>query len=506
MVTGFTDGTEQNFNRFGSDDTTLEGFFDLAGLQIPSGSSAQYQLTVEPVDALWSPNAGPYGSTSQVVPSGMAQPIVVNVTLGGDVQQDIVMQASAVQSSQWYGPTSYASPAKTPPNGNWAGSLNSYGAADYFKFNAQASRTLSVIVNALDESGSLSESKLLPVIGMWSLANPGQSPAPANTSTVFNTSYFAESRLDAQILQSSAFRLGISDYRGDGRPDFRYNARILYGDNIFPLRASVGGGSPITIQGLGLQRDTQVQTAGVNVPVLASSATQLLVDTPKLSDGIYDFLLSDINRGGSSTVSGVLTVGAAPSDLLQMISGSNPATPVGGQAPSPFTVRVVQADGVTPVAGASVQFTASPSLAFSACAGGTNCTVLTDQSGLATTFMTVLSAGIMTVAAKLAPATYPSPKQVVTTLFGTSSQLDLSLFTTRAWIAQGATVSLPLTARLLSNGSPVSGASLNYQINQGAGGLSCGFSSHRCERYCLSQSPCEFSSLRASGERVRSAD
>jgi hypothetical protein len=80
----------------------------------------------------------------------------------------------------------------------------------------------------------------------------------------------------------------------------------------------------------------------------------------------------------------------------------------------------------------------------------------------------------MTVTAKLAPATYPSPQQLVTTLFGTSSQLDLSLFTPRVWIAQGATLSLPLTARLLSSGVPVVGSVVNYQITQGTASLSVG--------------------------------
>src|SRR5262249_13521036 len=155
----------------------------------------------------------------------------------------------------WYGPTSYSMPAPLPANGNWAGALNSYGAADFFEFSAQANRTLSVIVDALDETGRQSEGKMMPVIGMWALANPGQSPAPANTQSAFNTSYFAETRLDGQILQSATFRLGIADFRGDGRPDFRYNARVFYGDSVIPSRASVAGGTPLSVQGLGLQSD-----------------------------------------------------------------------------------------------------------------------------------------------------------------------------------------------------------------------------------------------------------
>jgi hypothetical protein len=285
VITGYTDSTGLNFDRFGSDDQTLEGFFDLAGLQIPNGAtSAHYQISAEAVDPLWSENAGPYGSTSQVQPSGSAQQLIVNATLGGDFQQDILMQGSAIQKRQWYAPTSYALPVQVPASGNWGGALSGYGTADFFQFSAQASRTLSVIVNALDDSGNLSENKALPVVGMWALANPGQSPSPANTPSAFNTAFFGETRLDAQILQGTTFRLGIADYRGDGRPDYRYNARVLYGDNVAPARASVAGGTPLTIQGLGLQSNTSVQAANVASPVLASSATQLLVNAPAAAE------------------------------------------------------------------------------------------------------------------------------------------------------------------------------------------------------------------------------
>jgi hypothetical protein len=470
VITGYTDTTGQNFNRFGSNDGSLEGFFDLAGLQIPSGSNAKYQITVEAVDPLWSEKAGPYGSTSQVKPSGAAQPINVTVSLGGDVQQNVVMQGSAVGSPEWYAGSSYASPAQVPTSGNWAGAFSEYGDADFFQFSAQTSRTLSVIVNAADESGNPSTSKALPVIGMWALANPGQSPAPANTPSAFNTIYPVETRLDAQILQGGAFRLGIADYRGDGRPDYVYTARVLYGDNLSPARASAAGGTPLTIQGMGLRADTTVQTAKVSTTVLASSATQLLVQSPATADGVYDVQLADAKTGGSSAMTGVLTVGAGPSDTIKMISGANPATPVGGQAPVPFTVLAL--DGVTPVAGASVQFSSSPAVAFSACSGASSCTILTDQNGLATTSMTVLSANTMTLTAKLAPASYSAPQQAQTTLLGVESQLDLSLAPASTWVAQGTTIGIPVIARVLSNGSPVSGKIVNYFVQQGTATLS----------------------------------
>jgi hypothetical protein len=473
IITGYTDSTGGNFNRFGSNDQSLEGFFDLAGLPIPSGATAaEYQLSVEPIDPLWSTHVGPYGSTSQVQPSGSFQPILVAVTLGGDVAQDILMEGSALQKANWYGTTSFASPMPLPASGSWAGLLSGYGDSDFFQFDARANRTLSVIVNAVDDAGNPSEAKAAPVIGMWALADPGESPAPANTPSAFNTVNPGETRLDAQILQGTTFRLGIADYRGDGRPDYRYQARVLYGDNITPARASTSGSTPLTIAGLGLQANTVVQVAGVAVPALATSATQILVNSNPARDGTYDVLLKDSASGGQSDMAGVLTVGAGPTDTLKLISGSNPATPVGGQAPVPFAARAVAADGITPVAGASIQLSSSPAVAFSSCSGASSCTVQSDASGSVSTYMTVLSAGVMTLTAKLAPASYSNPQQVQGTLLGTSSQLDLALLTPPVWIAQGATATVPVQARVLSNGSAVPGTMVTFQVTAGAGSLS----------------------------------
>ncbi|HLB89706.1 MAG TPA: IPT/TIG domain-containing protein [Terriglobales bacterium] len=467
-ATGFNDSTGQPFNRFGSDDPSVEGSFDLAGLQIPnSASSAQYQLSVEAIDALWSQPVGPYGPF-QVQPSGTAQPIIVTASPGSNVQQDILMQGSAIQNQDFFEPTSYASPAAVPSEGDWMGSLSGYGNADYFSFPGQANRTLSVEVTALDESAAASESKAQPVIGMWALADPGTFPAPALTPSAFNTLLFGETRLDAILLGTTNFRMGIFDYRGDGRPDYRYHAHVFYGDNITPARASVAGGTALTVQGLGFRPNTTASIAAANAPVLAVTANRVTVSTPAEPDGVQSLVLSDPATGASSTLTNALTYGAGPSDTIKLLAGSNPSTPVGGQAPNPIRVQVLAPDGVTPVAGASVFFTATPAVAFSTCGGAGSCTVLTDQSGQVTTFVTVLTAATMTISAVLAPASYPAPQQVQTTLLGTSSSLDIALAPAFAWIAQGATLDVPLAARVLSNGAPLSGRTVNYFLTKGS--------------------------------------
>jgi len=476
-VTGFNNSAGQPFNQYGSNDPTLEGFYDLSGLQIPNGAStAQYQISVEPVDPFWSISVGPY-QPWQVLPSGSAQTVTVNVTLGGDVPQDIAMQESAAQKPDWFGPTTYNSPAMLPVAGDWKASLAPYGGLDYFWFSGQANRTLSVLVTALDETSAPSENKAQPVIGLWQLSDPGTFPAPANTSSAFNTSIFGTTILNAELLQATSFRVGIADIRGDGRPDYAYHARLLYGDHVTPTRASVAGGTPLAIAGYGFESNTAVSIGSQNGAELAVSANQILVNASGHADGVQDIALVDPPTAASSILTGVVTFGAGPHDVLQLVVGGNPSTPVGGQAPNPILVQAVAPDGITPIAGASVVFTSAPAVSFApgigvsvACAGS-SCMMLTDQSGQASAFMTVLTAGGMTVTAQLAPASYTSPQQVQTTLVGRESALDIALSPQNESVAQGATVNVALTARVLSNGTPQPGKIVNFSLYRGIGTL-----------------------------------
>jgi hypothetical protein len=128
--------------------------------------------------------------------------------------------------------------------------LSGYGDVAYFLITAQANRTLSVAVTALDETSDPSESKAEPVVGIWTLGDPQGTAPPALTPAPFNSETFGMSRLDAQVLNSNSFIIGISDLRGDGRPDYHYHAHVLYGDSASPPRVSVNGGA-ITLQGTG---------------------------------------------------------------------------------------------------------------------------------------------------------------------------------------------------------------------------------------------------------------
>ena len=51
-ITGFDDELGEPYDERGTISSSAEGFFDLAGLQLPAGTP-QYQLTVEPLEPIW---------------------------------------------------------------------------------------------------------------------------------------------------------------------------------------------------------------------------------------------------------------------------------------------------------------------------------------------------------------------------------------------------------------------------------------------------------------------
>jgi IPT/TIG domain-containing protein len=464
-ITGLDDPLGNAYSEFGSSDQPLEGFFDLGGLPIPNGAgTAQYQLAVEALDPLWSAGVGPY-DPSQVAPSGTMEPIVVTVSAGGDFEQDIVMSGSAQAVPSWAATETWNAPAPIPSPGDWIGSLSGYGDVGYFVITAQANRTLSIAVTALDETGVPSESKAAPVVGIWTVGDPQGTPPPSLTTAPFNSETFGMSLLSAQILGSSSFIIGISDLRGDGRPDYQYHAHVLYADSATPPRISVNGGA-ISLQGTGFVPGLTVSVGSVTVPLLATNASQMLANVPAQSDGVQSVSVNDPVSGASSIMTNALTVGAGPTDEFYksqfLQGGSNPQTPVGIQAVNPVIALIVASDGVTPVGGATVGWTTTNGAKLSTCGGASSCSAISDESGIASTWVTPGDPGNATITAMLAPAVYNPPQSISTTLTATSTSSDIGVTNPNLWIAQGASLSVPLTTRVVSQGIPQNGVTVNF--------------------------------------------
>ena len=358
IIDGYLDGTGLPYNRWGSDDPSLEGF-DLGQLMIPNGNTvAEYQLSVEALDPNWSTGVEPYAPT-QVTPSGSFAPVAVTVSNGSNAEQDILMLQDEIAQTHPGSGSSYANPAPLPQGGAWGSWISGYASTDWFEFRAQANRTASVAVTALDEAGQPTETKLLPVIGIWELSDQSEDPAPASTPSAFNSMTFAMTRLDAQFGVSEAFRVGVADFRGDGRPDYFYQASLLYSDTVTPARLSLAGGVT-TLNGIGFSPGLQVTVAGNNGSTLSVSASQIQVAVPSgTPDGSATIQVTDPVSGAFSQMIGALTYGASATDLLLLLHGAEPATAVGSQAASAIRVRAVAADGVTPVSGATIAWTST---------------------------------------------------------------------------------------------------------------------------------------------------
>jgi hypothetical protein len=470
-VTGLIDPLGTAYSEFCSTNPSAEGFFDLGGLPFPGGaSSAQYQLTVEALDPTWSTGVGPYAPL-QVAPSGSAQPIVLTLVPGSNMEQDILMSGSAQPVPQWAASETWAAPAAIPAGGDWVGSVSGYGDLPWFSLPAKANRTLSIAITSLDESGNASESKVQPVLGMWPITAPQTSPPGAFTPSSFNTGVFGLTRLDAQILIPGAFLIGISDWRGDGRADYHYHAHVLYGDAVTPARVGVSGGA-VAVTGTGFAPGLAVAVGSANAPPLAVGAGDMIVALPAHADSVQTITISDPGSGAFSIMTGTVTFGAAATDSIVLVKGTNPATPVGTQANNPITVRAVASGGGVPVAGATIVWSATNGAALSACGGASTCSVVSDESGDASTWITPAVIGNSTLTATLAPGAYPSSKLTSTTVVGTETSLAIGLTSPYSWVVAGGSVSLPLTARVMDDATPLSGDTVNFTVALGSGTLS----------------------------------
>jgi len=469
IIDGYVDGNGLRYDRWGSNDPALEGFFDFGELMIPAGQTiAEYQLSVEALDPNWSLGVEPYAPT-QVTPSGGFAPVVVTVTNGSNAGRDILMLQSEVAQTHPGSGSTYASPAALPQGGAWGSWISGYGSTDWFEFTAQANRTASIAVTALDETNQPTETKLLPVIGVWELSDESGDTAPSSTPSAFNSTTFAMSRLDVQFGATETYRLGVADYRGDGRPDYFYQGSLLYSDTVTPARLSLAGGVA-TLNGLGFNEGLQVSVGSNNGSTLAASATQIQAALPPGSqDGTATIQVTNPVTGAFSQMIDALSYGALATDLLLPLQVAETATPVGAEAANTLRVRAVAADGVTPVSGATIAWSASNPVQFSACNGASSCSVLSDEAGESSSWVTPTATGPSTITIALAPASYSPAQTQQATLVGTSTTLDLAAVTPTSWVGQGATIAVPLTVEALDLGVPVANVMVNFAVVRGMG-------------------------------------
>jgi hypothetical protein len=464
-VTGYSDDSGQAWDRFGSDDPRWEGYYDLSGLEIPQGTnSATYQLTVEPVDPAYvgSKGVGPY-RIRQIAMSGAADPVTVTVTRGSDTVQDIFLPNSAGEIGASVS-QDFSAPGTIPNGGVWLATLDAPGKAEYYRFPARQGRVATLEVRALGDDGQSSGQKAVPVLGIWN-ATAAQGSPPAASATSFNTSLAGVSQLKVQFTATGQFTFGVADVGGAGRPDFHYQARLLYADTVQPDRASTDGGTVLTVRGMGFVPGMAVTIGGVAASVQSFTTEEIRVVAPPHADGFANIELSDPATGAQAQMLNALQYGGTMQDTITLVSGGNPQVPVGTEAPNPILVRVSGSDG-QPVAGAAVQFTSGSSVLLLPC-GSTACLQATNEAGEAWVTVLVQSAGTATIQATLA-----SGASVSETVNGITSALSISALPPTIHVAPGSSGSIVLHAVVVENGAAAASKSVDFSFLRGSGTLS----------------------------------
>ena len=457
QVSGTVDASGNPLNRFGSDDPTLEGYFDLSGVPLPAGvTSAQYQLTFEPINPLYisGSSVGPY-TTGQATPSGTMPVIALGaLSAGATVTQTVVIQDSA-DEMQSGADGSEATPANVPMTGEWTGRITGYGHSGWFQFWARGAREFTVEAQALDVNGATTLNKAQIVAGVWN-GSDAQGVAPV-TGTVqpFNGGVPGLTSLPVLTIADSEVRIGLADFRGDGRPDYAYRGRILYADSVAPARLPTNGG-PIVIRGMGFRPGMTVAVNNIAAQVV-SVTPNTIVGVAPASGGVTGDVLVQVQDPatlGVAVMAGALSYDAQGSDAISIVTAPMGTVPVG--VPQPFTVRAIDTSSQNPAAGVTVTFAVTEGMAALGC-GQSSCSAVTAGDGTTSLSVTANTVPIAQITASLT-----NGSQVMAEFSGMAPP-SIAPLTPNLYLALGAVTQWPVQALVLSPaGAPVAGQSVTW--------------------------------------------
>ena len=242
-------------SNMGSANPSLEGYYDIGLTPLYDWEVWQnLVISTQPVNPLYiGPYAvGPYDSSS-VIPSGsaMTQTFYVTGSYANETVNFAITDATPPCQSLQDGTES--APTTIVSTGWWNAKLCVYGHSAWSTLSIKPNRSLTLEVTAQDENAIPTRAKMLPVIGLWNVADPtGTLPTIASTTGPFNSSVSGMTTLSVQTTQAQQLRIAIADQRGDGRPDYTYQGHVLYADSISPTSVPASGGIG-TITGIGFR-------------------------------------------------------------------------------------------------------------------------------------------------------------------------------------------------------------------------------------------------------------
>ena len=204
----------------------------------------------------------------------------------------------------------------------------------------------------------------------------------------------------------------------------------------------------MTILGMGFQAGNVVKVNGVAAVVQSLSPTQIVVLVPSQAAAgaplghTVGVAVTDLTTGGSTSIAAGLTY-TSGADLLREISA--PASlEVGKTSGTPFAVKVLAADGVTALPGATVSLSVSAGTAqLTLCGTAPSCWVTSDSSGnVQSTVIGVAPGTVLLTATEISGGA-----SVVATLQEASPVRTVSLSSANAYVGAGG-VGGPWTIRL----------------------------------------------------------
>jgi len=456
LISGMNDESGNPLSMWGSNDTALQGYFDLGGIPLPPGvTTANYQVTFEPVDPLYTLTAsvGPY-VLGQVNPSGTMPTLSVPSLSAGSAQTLAVDISDSADSGYQDAIGTPSAPRPLPASGFWYGRLSQIGQADWFTFPVRANNTFTIVTQGLDETGAPNGNKAMASIGAWDAFDPTGAP-PARATPGMNGTATGESWLQVSSGNGDIVRIAITDRRGDGRPDYTYSGWVLYVDTVAPARLPTSGG-PIVIHGMGFRLADTVLVGGQPAVVTSISPTEITAIAPAAATGFtgsVDVEVDDLpGFFAAAILSGAASYDSGSGDALTLDSAPTNTVPIG--VPIPFTVTALGSN-LSPACGVNVLFTVTNGTAVLSC-GLSVCPVTTTGDGRAIIQITAVDGTWSAVTASLANAS------TVKTEFIGGTPPVLASLTPQLSLAAGATFSWTVQTLVLANGTPVAGQSIVF--------------------------------------------
>jgi hypothetical protein len=404
----------------GTPSANYQGYYlaPFVAIEDPHGYQTEI-VSTEPLNPLYigAASVGPY---SQGIAAPPGSPPTPYVSFGDNAGANVAVNFAIADAPSACGNGTDGTPAAPmllPAGGWWNGLICGYGHASYIAAPVKPGRSLTVEVTALDAEGFATTTKLMPVIALFAPTDlPGTLPSLAVAPAAFQALGLGTTNLSAAPFAANepggTVRIGIADQRGDGRPDYTYQARLFYADSLIPAQVPGAGGTTITITGSGFRAGNAVTINGVSAQVTSWSASTIVLSAPSMAvagavaGNPVDVEVTDLGTGATSTMTAALTYGGASQPAsLRLVTAQAAAAFVGHPAATPFAVQVLAADGVTPVAGATVVFSnLGASASFGAC-GASACTFTTDAMGTASSTISPAAAGTVTMQAALGALT-----------------------------------------------------------------------------------------------------